>query len=181
MPNIKSILVTGANGQLGQSLRSISAQNQEYQFHFVTRDELDLSDAENISTYFQKNRFDLIVNCAAYTAVDKAEEEPELADAINHLAVKKLAEITKEHELVLIHISTDYVFDGTNHRPYVETDPVNPQSNYGASKLKGEQAIQAVMPTGCIIRISWVYSEFGSNFVKTMLKLGQERDAYGHF
>lgn len=177
MSNIKSILVTGSNGQLGQSLKSIATEYPEYQLHFVTRDELDLGDIENISTYFQKNRFDLIINCAAYTAVDKAEQETQLADAINHLAVKKIAEIAKEYDTVLIHFSTDYVFDGTSHKPYVETDPISPQSSYGASKLKGEQALQGVMPRGCIIRTSWVYSEFGSNFVKTMLKLGQERTA----
>ncbi|MCK4842921.1 MAG: dTDP-4-dehydrorhamnose reductase [Methylococcales bacterium] len=176
MPNIKSILVTGANGQLGQSINSIAPEYPEYQFHFVTRNQLDLSDIENITTYFQKNNFDLIINCAAYTAVDKAEQEAELADAINHQAVKKLAEIAKEQSTVLIHISTDYVFDGTSYKPYVETNQVNPQSNYGASKLKGERALQIISPEGCIIRTSWVYSEFANNFVKTMIKLGQQRD-----
>lgn len=172
----KSILVTGANGQLGQSFKLISEQYPNYQFTFATRKEIDLSLLESINNYFQQKQFDLVINCAAYTAVDKAEQEVELADAINHLAVKQLAQIAKEQGTVFIHISTDYVFDGTNYRPYIETDSINPQSVYGASKLKGEQAIQAIKPKGCIIRTSWVYSEFGNNFVKTMLKLGQDRD-----
>ena len=172
----KSILVTGANGQLGQSFKLISEQYPNYQFTFATRKEIDLSLLESINNYFQQKQFDLVINCAAYTAVDKAEQEVELADAINHLAVKQLAQIAKEQGTVFIHISTDYVFDGTNYRPYIETDSINPQSVYGASKLKGEQAIQAIKPKGCIIRTSWVYSEFGNNFVKTMLKLGQDRE-----
>ena len=176
MSKQKSILVTGANGQLGQSFKLISEQYPNYQFTFATRKEIDLSLLESINNYFQQKQFDLVINCAAYTAVDKAEQEVELADAINHLAVKQLAQIAKEQGTVFIHISTDYVFDGTNYRPYIETDSINPQSVYGASKLKGEQAIQAIKPKGCIIRTSWVYSEFGNNFVKTMLKLGQDRE-----
>ena len=172
-----TILVTGANGQLGQSLHKISSSYPECQFTFVQRNELDLSQAQSIATYFQSHRFDYIINCAAYTAVDKAEEENELAEQINYLAVKQLAEIAKAQQTALIHISTDYVFDGTQYRPYVENDTVSPQSVYGASKLKGEQALQAVSPKGCIIRTSWVYSEFGKNFLKTMLMLGEQRDA----
>jgi dTDP-4-dehydrorhamnose reductase len=183
---IKSVLVTGKNGQLGKSLqkivnnchceRSESISHIQYDFTFVGRDELDLTQPQNIANYFQDKHFDAIINCAAYTAVDKAESEPELADQINHLAVKQLAEIAKQQNTMLIHISTDYVFDGTNHKPYVETDKTNPINVYGLSKLKGEQAIQAVNPKGAIIRTSWVYSEVGNNFVKTMLRLGQERD-----
>jgi dTDP-4-dehydrorhamnose reductase len=130
----------------------------------------------SVSECFENNQFDLIINCAAYTAVDKAEQEQELADAINHLAVKQLAKITQDKNSILIHISTDYVFDGTSHKPYVENDKINPQSVYGASKLKGEQAIQSIAPKAIIIRTSWVYSEYGNNFVKTMLRLGQERE-----
>jgi len=172
-----TILVTGANGQLGQSLDKISSSYPDYQFTFVQRNELDLSQAQSIATYFQSHQFDYIINCAAYTAVDKAEEENELAEQINYLAVKQLAEIVKAQQATLIHISTDYVFDGTQYRPYVENDTVSPQSVYGASKLKGEQALQAISPKGCIIRTSWVYSEFGKNFLKTMLMLGKQRDA----
>jgi dTDP-4-dehydrorhamnose reductase len=176
MPSIKTILVTGGNGQLGRSFRSISSQHPEYQFNFTTRDEIDLSNPNSIKQYFQQKHYDLIINCAAYTAVDKAEKEQDLADAINHLAVKQLAEIAKKNHSLLIHISTDYVFDGTSYRPYIETDSINPQNIYGSSKLKGEQAIQAIKPNAIIIRTSWVYSEFGNNFVKTMLRLGTDRD-----
>jgi dTDP-4-dehydrorhamnose reductase len=172
-----SILVTGANGQLGQSLQKIAKNYPDNQFTFVERDTLDLSQAESIDTYFQSHQFDCIINCAAYTAVDKAEEDTVLAEAINHHAVKQLADIAKAQDSVFIHISTDYVFDGKQHRPYVEDDTVNPQSVYGASKLRGEQAIHAVSPKGCIIRTSWVYSEFGRNFLKTMLMLGEQRDS----
>jgi len=172
-----TILVTGANGQLGQSLHKISSSYPEYQFTFVQRNALDLSQTKNIAAYFEIHRFDYIINCAAYTAVDKAEEESALAEQINYLAVKQLAEIAKAQQTALIHISTDYVFDGTQYRPYVENDTVSPQSVYGASKLKGEQALQAISPKGCIIRTSWVYSEFGKNFLKTMLMLGEQRDA----
>lgn len=177
MPSIKKILVTGSNGQLGQSLKLLSINYPKYQFVFTERDQLDLTDSGNIAEYFQQNKFDLIVNCAAYTAVDKAEDNQETAFAINYLAVKQLAEIAKQHQTILIHISTDYVFDGTSYKPYVEDNPINPQSVYGASKLKGEQAIQMIAPMAVIIRTSWVYSEYGNNFVKTMLRLGQERDS----
>ena len=184
---LKTILVTGKNGQLGKSLqkivnnchceRSEAISNTQYDFTFVARGELDLAHPQSIADYFQDKHFDAIINCAAYTAVDKAESEPELADQINHLAVKQLAEIAKAQNTVLIHISTDYVFDGTHHKPYVETDKTNPINVYGLTKLKGEQAMQAINPKGAIIRTSWVYSEFGNNFVKTMLRLGQERDS----
>ena len=130
-----------------------------------------------MADFCTKNKINVIVNCAAYTAVDKAEKEPNQADAINHLAVKSLANIAKSQSIKLIHISTDYVFDGTAHKPYKESDSTNPQSVYGKTKLDGEQAMQAINPVNSIIiRTSWVYSEFGNNFVKTMLRLGKERD-----
>lgn len=173
---LKTILVTGKNGQLGESIQKIAVHYPSFQFTFVGRDELDLADSGRIASFFAGKKFDAIINCAAHTAVDRAESEPELADAINHLSVKQLAGIAKQTGAWLVHVSTDYVFDGRNYRPYVETDPVNPQSVYGATKLKGEQAIQQINPFGCIIRTSWVYSEFGNNFVKTMLRLGAERD-----
>jgi len=173
---IKSILVTGKNGQLGRSLQKIAGEYPKYDFTFVGRDELDLASSQSIADYFKDKHFDAIINCAAYTAVDKAEFEPELAGQINHLSVKQLAEIAKHQSSLLIHISTDYVFDGSNHKPYVETDRTNPINVYGLTKLKGEQAIQQISPAGCIIRTSWVFSEFGNNFVKTMLRLGKERD-----
>ena len=177
------ILVTGKNGQLGRSIyKIVNTANGDNlppnEFIFVGREELDLSSESSISHYFDSNdRFDVIINCAAYTAVDKAEEEQELANQVNHLAVKQLAGIAKEQKAKLIHISTDYVFDGTGSKPYKETDKTNPINVYGKTKLAGEKALQEIMPTNAmIIRTSWVYSEYGNNFVKTMLRLGKERD-----
>ena len=172
------ILVTGKNGQLGKSIHKIVANNEQTnEFVFVGREELDLSDGNNIAHYFEGNAFDIIINCAAYTAVDKAEEEKDLANQVNHLAVKQLAQIAKNQQAKLIHISTDYVFDGESDKPYTETDVTNPINVYGKTKLAGEQALKEIMPTDAIIiRTSWVYSEYGNNFVKTMLRLGQERD-----
>ena len=178
MPDIKTILVTGSSGQVGQSLVSIASNYPNTVFTFANRADLDLSDSKSIDDFFKQQQFDLIINCAAHTAVDKAESEPELANQINHLAIKQLANIAKQQNTKFIHISTDYVFDGKLYRPYIETDEVAPQSVYGETKLKGEQALLATMPNNAlIIRTSWVYSEFSNNFVKTMLRLGKERDA----
>jgi dTDP-4-dehydrorhamnose reductase len=178
MPKIKTILVTGSSGQLGQSLKAIAKNYPDYIFTFATRIDLDLSNDKSIQYYFQQHHVDLIINCAAYTAVDKAESEPELAGQVNHLAVKQLAEIAKHQNAKLIHISTDYVFNGQQYRPYIESDDVEPQSVYGQSKLKGEQALLTTLHNnGLIIRTSWVYSAYGNNFVKTMLRLGRERDS----
>ena len=176
----KSILVTGANGQLGSELRELSILYPAYTFTFIARSELDFSDPVAIQSWFLGKTFDVIINCAAYTAVDKAESEPALAKAINATAVATLARIAKEKGIALIHISTDYVFDGKNFKPYRETDPTSPQGVYGQSKLEGEQAMLAINPANSIIiRTSWVYSRFGNNFVKTMLRLGQERTELG--
>lgn len=178
MPNIKTILVTGSSGQLGQSIKKIAVNYSSYDFIFATRSNLDLSDNQSINSFFQNKSIDLIINCAAYTAVDKAESDEVLADKINHLAVKQLAEIALEKDIKLIHISTDYVFNGMQFRPYIETDVVSPQSIYGETKLNGEQALQEIMQhNALIIRTSWVYSSFGNNFVKTMLKLGNDRES----
>ncbi len=178
------ILVTGKNGQLGRSINKMVNNNTEIDnnqssndFIFIGREELDLSSENSISHYFRNNKFDIIINCAAYTAVDKAEEEQELANQINHLAVKQLAQISNEQQAKLIHISTDYVFDGESDKPYTEADETNPINVYGKTKLAGEKALQKIMPTDAIIiRTSWVYSEYGNNFVKTMLRLGKEKD-----
>jgi dTDP-4-dehydrorhamnose reductase len=172
------ILVTGKNGQLGKSIHKIVTNNEHAdEFVFVGREELDLSSTDSITSYFNHNNFDIIINCAAHTAVDKAEEEAVLANQINHLAVTQLAQIAKMQQAKLIHISTDYVFDGEGDKPYTETDETNPINIYGKTKLAGEQALKDIMPTDAIIiRTSWVYSEYGNNFVKTMLRLGQERD-----
>lgn len=178
MSKTQSILVIGSNGQVGRSFIFLADQYPQYTMVFVDRSELDLCQHEKVRQYFQHNQFDLIINCAAYTAVDKAESDTAVADAINHLAVKQLATIAKEQNVKLIHISTDYVFNGQQYRPYVETDPVDPQSVYGATKLAAEQAIMQTMENNAlIVRTSWVYSPTGSNFVKTMLKLGAERDS----
>jgi len=173
------ILITGKNGQLGKSLHKlVSEKKYDNEFIFVGREELDLSNNNSIINYFDNHdKFDIIINCAAYTAVDKAEVEVKLANQINYLAVRQLAEIAKAQKAKLIHISTDYVFDGESNKSYTEADETNPINVYGKTKLAGEKALQAIMLTNAIIiRTSWVYSEYGNNFVKTMLNLGKERD-----
>jgi dTDP-4-dehydrorhamnose reductase len=178
------ILVTGKNGQLGRSIQKIVntdtkiGNNQSpNEYIFVGKEDLDLSSESSISHYFNNNKFDIIINCAAYTQVDRAEQESELANQINHLAVKQLASIASNQQARLIHISTDYVFDGESGKPYTETDTPNPINAYGRTKLAGEKTLQALMPINAIIiRTSWLYSEYGNNFVKTMLRLGRERD-----
>lgn len=174
-----NILVTGSNGQLGSEIKELSSL-YPYTFFFTCKENLDISDAKALEEYVQTNNISAIINCAAYTAVDKAESDEETANMINHIAVKHLATITKENDMKLIHISTDYVFDGTNHKPYIETDITNPQSIYGKTKLLGEQALLHVNPKNAIIiRTSWVYSSYGANFVKTMLRLGREKESLG--
>lgn len=176
----KHILVTGANGQLGSEIQSLSSDYSDYLFTFCDRETLDLGSEDAIKAYFEEKSFDVIINCAAYTAVDRAESDEELAFAINYKAVETLAHIAKAKKIALIHISTDYVFDGSSFKPYVENGPTNPQSVYGESKLAGEEAILSINPTNTvIIRTSWVYSSFGHNFVKTMLRLGRERNELG--
>jgi dTDP-4-dehydrorhamnose reductase len=176
----KRVLVTGARGQLGSELRVLSAHADSFGFSFIERAKLDLSDREEVEHYFENNTFDAIINCAAYTAVDRAESEPESAAEINHRAVEKLAHIAKAKGISLIHISTDYVFDGSNFKPYTENDPTNPQGVYGQTKCDGEEAMLAINPpNSAIIRTSWLYCEFGNNFVKTMLRLGKERNELG--
>ena len=171
-----NILVTGASGQLGSELQAITGQ-YDYVFHFKNSRDLDITNHKLFKHFVIDLNINVIINCAAYTAVDKAESEPELANAINHLAVKHMAEVAKAQQIKLVHISTDYVFDGRNYKPYVETDKTNPQSVYGQNKLDGELAIQAVNPANSIIiRTSWVYSKYGNNFVKTMLRLAETRD-----
>jgi dTDP-4-dehydrorhamnose reductase len=178
------ILVTGKNGQLGKSINKIvntgngkNNYQQDNEFIFVGREELDLSKEKSIANYFNHNTFDVIINCAAYTEVDKAEESQDLANQINHLAVKQIAEIANSQQAKLIHISTDYVFDGEGDKPYKETDITNPINVYGKTKLAGEKVLQEIMITNAmIIRTSWMYSEYGNNFVKTILRLGKERN-----
>ncbi len=174
-----NILVTGSNGQVGSELQALS-NAYKYNFYFTDRDSLDITDKAALREFVKNNAIDIIINAAAYTAVDKAEEDHENADRVNHLAVQYLAEIAKEKSIKLVHISTDYVFDGKNYKPYTEDDTANPNSVYGATKLAGEKAMQKVNPkNSIIIRTSWVYSNYGVNFVKTMLRLGKERDSLG--
>jgi len=175
------IAIIGKNGQLGKSIKKLvdskkyNINNDTPIYTFIGRDELDLSITSNIESFFKNSRFDIIVNAAAYTAVDKAEEEKDLANQINNLAVEKLAEIAFKNETSFIHISTDYVFDGKNKNPYSEIDPTNPINVYGKTKLDGEQAIYKIMKNNAtIIRTSWVYSEYGNNFVETMMRLGKD-------
>lgn len=174
-----NILVTGSKGQLGSELKEFSSA-YAYNFFFTTRDDIDITDKDSIRSFCQNNNINAIVNCAAYTAVDKAENDETNADLINRKAVKKLALVSKELNIKLIHISTDYVFDGTSYKPYVEAYQTNPQSIYGKTKLEGETEMISINPlNSIIIRTSWVYSYYGNNFVKTMLRLGKEKESLG--
>ena len=174
---MNKVLVTGGKGQLGSELKELAPKYKQYQFIFTDMETLDICNHQAVANFIDKNSINTIINCAAYTAVDGAEEQFELADKVNHLAVANFAQIAKEKSLQLVHISTDYVFDGTNHKPYTESDTPNPKSVYGQTKLDGELAIQKINPqNSMIIRTSWVYSKFGNNFVKTMLRLGSELD-----
>ena len=176
-----NILVTGSGGQLGSELQYL-VENQlsdttDMTFFFMDKSSLDVTNHRMVRAFAISNAIDIIINCAAYTAVDKAEDNLVLADALNREAVKHLAKIALEKNIALIHISTDYVYDGTSHKPYTEEDPSNPQGIYSKTKLAGEEEIRQINPANTIIiRTSWVYSSFGSNFVKTMLKLCKERD-----
>ncbi len=173
------VLITGSKGQVGSELQALSS-NYDYTYFFADRDSLDINNEANLRRYIQTHQIDTIINCAAYTAVDKAETEQEIANAINHLAVKTLAQLAKEYLITLIHISTDYVFNGQNFKPYTEEDPTDPKGVYGKTKCGGEKALQAINPENTIIiRTSWVYSSFGANFVKTMLRLGKEKESLG--
>ncbi|WP_314762572.1 dTDP-4-dehydrorhamnose reductase [Capnocytophaga sputigena] len=169
-----NVLVTGANGQLGSEIQNNTHRISNY--YFSDADSLDITDAQAICAFVQQHAIDLIVNCAAYTNVDKAEDDCATAEAINHTAVAHLASVCKEFQLPLIHISTDYVFGGTKNTPYRETDATQPLGVYGRTKLAGEQAIQNSGIEHLIIRTSWLYSlRFGNNFVKTIQRLSGER------
>lgn len=171
------VLVTGANGQLGQALQKASQTVSEIRFVFTDSKTLDITNPENCQSFFEGFLPDFCINCAAYTAVDKAESETDLAYKINVVGVENLAKNCKKHNTTLIHLSTDFVFDGEKNIPYTEIDLPNPKSVYGQTKLEGEQTIQALLEKYYIIRTSWVYSEFGNNFYKTMLRLASERES----
>jgi len=172
----QSILITGAKGQLGCELQELNPIYPQYRFFPTDVDTLDLCCKEAVESFLSKNRIDYIINCAAYTAVDKAEDDSALCYRINRDAVQNLAEATGEKTRI-IHISTDYVFDGVSNRPLRETDETNPQSVYGKSKLEGEQILMKIAPESIIIRTAWLYSSFGNNFVKTMIRLGKEKES----
>lgn len=169
------ILITGANGQLGTELHEILEREFPGQTLYTDVQELDLTNAKAVDSYVANNEITHIVNCAAYTAVDRAEEEKMLCAAVNTDAVKNLAMAADANGAKIIHISTDYVFDGTNHRPYRESDKVNPISQYGTTKRKGETLLLALAPQAIIIRTAWLYSAHGKNFVKTMLRLADSQ------
>lgn len=173
----KKILITGANGQLGSELKELSNHYSQFEWVFADRSVLDLSDLASISHVLDSLQPQIIINCAAYTAVDKAETETELADMLNHQAVAILAQWTAAHDCRLVHISTDYVFDGNSSTALTEDEATGPINVYGQTKLAGEQGCMRENPNAIVIRTSWVYSRFGNNFVKTMSKLMQERDS----
>ena len=171
------VLVTGANGQLGQSLQFIAPNYLELHFVFCSSIDLDISNLENCQSVFSKIKPNYCINAAAYTAVDKAESEPEKAYLINVIGARNVAEVCKTHNTILLHTSTDFVFEGNATKPYTENDIPNPTGVYGQTKLDGEKAVQLVFENYYIIRTSWVYSQFGNNFMKTMLRLASERDS----
>ena len=173
------VLVTGASGQLGQALQYIAHNYQGVTFYFASSGEADITDKQALEQVFENVKPDFCINAAAYTAVDKAESEPEKAFAVNVTGAKNLAETCRDFETELIHISTDFVFNGEKENPYTEDDLTNPIGVYGKTKREGEQEIESILPQHYIIRTSWLYSQFGVNFMKTMLRLASERPSLG--
>ena len=172
---MKTILITGGDGQLGSEFVKISKIKNDFKFIFTDIQTLDICNKSDVEIFFDENKIDFVINCAAYTAVDKAETDTKIAEKINILGVKTLSDVSENHDSVFFHISTDYVFDGfLQGKPYVETDVANPNSAYGRTKLEGEKSINP-KSKHFIIRTSWLYSFFGNNFVKTMIKYGTER------
>ena len=172
-----TILVTGGNGQLASCIKDVEKQYDDLNIIYTDHLELDICELNQIQTFFKSNpQINYCINCAAYTAVDKAETEAEKAFEINATGAKNLAQVCNDHDAILIHVSTDFVFDGEKNEPYTETDAANPISVYGASKLQGEVEIQQALKEYFIIRTSWLYSEYGNNFMKTMLRLAETRD-----
>ena len=174
---MKRILITGANGQLGQSIAEMSKNHKQIECFFVTRNELDITNEDLVNHYFDDKSFDFVINCAAYTAVDKAEDDQENAFLVNAKATEFLAKISNAKNIPFIHVSTDYVFDGTESVPRLETDQTNPIGVYGQTKLDGENLALDNNPKTIILRTAWVYSRFGNNFVKTMLRLFNDKDS----
>lgn len=173
---MQTVLVTGSKGQLGNEVQVLASSYPQFEFIFTDVEELDICDRKAVEKYFAERKIDVLLNCAAYTAVDKAEEDVELCYRINEKAVGILGEVAAQYGTKMVHVSTDYVFDGTSYLPYTEDRPVCPATVYGKSKLAGELLMMDVCPAAVIVRTSWLYSSFGNNFVKTMIKLGRERD-----
>ena len=173
------ILITGCNGQLGNEMQLLEEKNPQHTYFNTDVAELDITDQKAIETFVEEHEIDGIVNCAAYTAVDKAEDNLVLCTKLNATAPEYLAAAIEKRGGWIIQISTDYVFDGTNHTPYVESDPVCPNSVYGRTKLSGEEAVRKTCRRMMIIRTAWLYSTFGNNFVKTMIRLGKEKPELG--
>lgn len=174
-----TILITGSNGQLGNEMQQAAVRFPDFNYIYTDVAELDICDKGALDAFVKANNVNVIVNCAAYTAVDKAEDDVELCYKINRDAVRNIAEVASENKVKVVHVSTDYVFDGTNYLPYTEDMPVCPATVYGKSKLEGEQALLENCKESVILRTAWLYSSFGNNFVKTMMKLGTERDSLG--
>ena len=173
---MQTVLVTGSKGQLGNEVQVLASSYLQFQFIFTDVEELDICDRKAVEKYFAERKIDVLLNCAAYTAVDKAEEDVELCYRINEKAVGILGEVAAQYGTKMVHVSTDYVFDGTGYLPYTEDRPVCPATIYGKSKLAGELLLMDVCPAAVIVRTSWLYSSYGNNFVRTMIKLGRERD-----
>ncbi|UAB81926.1 dTDP-4-dehydrorhamnose reductase [Marixanthomonas sp. SCSIO 43207] len=171
---MKQVLVTGANGQLGKCIKDASNHYSNIQFTFTSKEELDITNLHKVTDFFKLNTFDYCINAAAYTNVEKAESEEETAFLVNAEAVKNLAETCAAHKTTLLHVSTDYVFDGTNTQPYLETDSTNPINVYGASKRKGEEAVINHCEQYFIVRTSWLYSQYGHNFFNSMIKYAEQ-------
>lgn len=174
-----NILITGANGQLGNEMRVLSKQHSNHTYYFTDVAELDICSEEAINNFFATNTVDVVVNCAAYTAVDAAEDNRELCNKLNNIAPGYLAKAARKQGASMIQVSTDYVFNGTNHTPYTEDEPTCPASVYGETKLAGERNVLDNCQNAVVIRTAWLYSAYGNNFVKTMLRLGRERDTLG--
>ena len=174
-----NILVTGANGQLGNEMQVLARENLQHTYFFTDVQELDICDEQAVYAYVSEHKIDIIVNCAAYTAVDKAEDNVELCDKLNNIAPGYLARAAQANGAAMIQVSTDYVFGGTAHIPYTEEEPTCPASVYGSTKLAGEQNVMDHCEKAMVIRTAWLYSIYGNNFVKTMIRLGQERDSLG--
>lgn len=171
-----NILVTGANGQVGSELQTLATQYPNFSFVFVDREQLDITNFDAVQAFFEQQAFDYCINCAAYTAVDKAESDTEMAKLVNHVGAENLAKACAQKQARMIHFSTDYVYHNQQNTPFKEDDTTSPQGVYAQTKLDGDLAALAANPETIVVRTSWVYSSFGNNFVKTMLRLGADRD-----